>query len=134
MKKTLVLLFATILCTCSYAQSVEPSKYQKKQASKYTDELVKYLSDIVPEQEKSIYQLNLNISIQFDSLRKLKLETNEYKKAAREIFINKEKQLKKLLTINQFDEYAMMQDEKKAEYIKKKQDQQKIVADSIKVQ
>jgi hypothetical protein len=130
MKKIILITSLLLLAVASFAQTSEPSKYQKKQATKYTKELTDYISNITDDQKTAIYNINLNISLQFDSLKKLQLETVDYKKAARNIFVFKDDQLKKILSVNQFDEYVMMKDEKKEEYLKKKAAQQKIVADS----
>jgi|688.fasta_scaffold962063_1 hypothetical protein len=133
MKKSILIACALCISIASYAQSKAPSKYTTKQAQKYTNEIVEYVSDVLAEQQKLIYQMNVDVSMKFDSLKKLDLEQYEYKAAARAIFKYKDETMKAILNESQFDEYLMMQDEKRQAY-KNKMKAKAAAADSIKTQ
>jgi hypothetical protein len=121
--RKIILFFALLTINGGLlAQKNEPSKYAKKQAQKYTNELVEYISDVQAGQQQQLFQMNLQVSDRFDSLKKLELEKPDYKKAARAIMEWKDAEVKKIFNENQYDEYLMMKAEKFEEYKKKKKE------------
>jgi hypothetical protein len=120
MKKILATIVLLGLLFNVQAQSKSENKYLVKRAEKFTKELVDYIADITTEQKKMLFDANYNITLQFDSIKKARLETQDYKDASKQIFKNRDAMMKKILNITQYDDYIMYRDEKKQEYFAKK--------------
>jgi hypothetical protein len=123
-----------LLCTVSI-QFINAQNYYKKKtvderAQKFTTEIADYVIGISDSQRLQLLVINKLTTVQFDSLKNLKLETEAYKPAARSIFKQRDASIKVLFTIKQYDEFMMQQAEKREESFKRKQI--KNVADSIK--
>jgi uncharacterized protein (DUF4213/DUF364 family) len=80
-----------------------------------------------------IYQINLQISNKFDSLKSLGLSKDNYRPAAKAIMQWKDSELKKALTIGQYDDYVLMKDEKFEVYKKKQkaEREKRLLMDSV---
>ncbi len=114
----------TILCICTtilcHAQNKKNEAYLQKRALKFTEEITNYIPSISAEQKTKLIAINYTVSTQFDSIKNANLESVDYKKASRQIFVQRDVAIKKILTVVQYDDYLLMQEEKKQEYFKKK--------------
>jgi hypothetical protein len=117
------LLLLCVLCL-SMLSATAQNKYKKQtleeRAIKFTKEITDYVSNISPEQNASLLAVNKSVTQQFDSLKALQLASEEYKPAARSIFKNRDAAIKVILNANQFDEFMMLQAEKREAAFKKK--------------
>ena len=57
MKKSILIACALCISIASYAQSKAPSKYTTKQAQKYTNEIIEYVSNVMAEKQKLVEQI-----------------------------------------------------------------------------
>jgi hypothetical protein len=109
-----------ITCNVSTAQSSYKKKTLEERSAKFTKEITDYVSNITPAQNTALLEINKQVTQQFDSLKALHLESDEYKPAARNVFKTRDMQIKALLDAKQFDEFMMLQAEKReAAYNKK---------------
>ncbi len=122
-----IILFLSIGIS-SYAQYKPYKKYPslRERSQKYTKEITDYVSGITPSQDSALLAINIDITTQFDSLKKLKLESDLYRPAARAIFVARDENISKILNEKQFDEFLMLQEEKRMTSYKRKQEQIKI--------
>jgi hypothetical protein len=129
MKKLILILF---VCAsfCSNAQSAYQRKTIEDRAQKFTKEISDYVATLSDSQKIKLFAINRTVTMQFDSLKNLKLESNDYKPAARMIFKNRDAAIKNIFSAIQFDDFMMQQAEKREESYKRKKE--KMAADSLK--
>ncbi|MFM2386589.1 MAG: hypothetical protein RL660_1346 [Bacteroidota bacterium] len=121
MKKKLILLaFTLITVSTSFAQTSKKQRSAESRSEYFTKEIVNYLTRCDSATAKKIYEVNLVVTKQFDSLKALNLSSEDYKPAASKIYKNRDAAMKAILTPFQYDEYMMLQAEKKQAYKEKK--------------
>jgi hypothetical protein len=124
MQKNLInLLLTLLLVTCATTVQAQNKKAKSKlenRAQFFTKEITDYLTKIDSPQTKQLYDINLQVSIAFDSLKTLNLPSEEYRPAAASIYKNRDAAVKLVLNKFQYDEYLMLQAEKKQAYREKK--------------
>jgi ABC-type transporter MlaC component len=119
MKKVLTMLFFLVISCAIHAQSYK-RKTPEEKARKYTDELIAVIP-VDKDQEEKIFEINVIVSKQFDSLYANKPEnSNDMRKAYAVIFKTRDAAFKKVLTKEQFLRYDDWQRELREERMKKK--------------
>jgi hypothetical protein len=120
--KKLFILFA--LCINILSVNAQYKKLTlEERSAKFTKEITDYVSNITPEQNTALLEINKIVTMQFDSLKALQLESEEYKPAARNIFKTRDASIKLVLDAKQYDEFSMLQAEKRDASFKKKNEQ-----------
>jgi hypothetical protein len=129
--KYILIIVCCINMQILHAQNTYKKKSVDERAQKFTTDIADYVSGVTDSQRVKLLAINKTTTIQFDSLKNLKLESEAYRPAARGIFKQRDASIKLLFTIKQYDEFMMQQAEKREESFKKKQLQKQ--ADSSKV-
>ena len=104
MKKLNLLLSLFLLTTTMLLAQNYKRKTPEEKAKKYTDELLAQIP-LDKDQEEKIFQVNVLVSKQFDSLYTVKPEQNELRKAYAFIFKSRDAEFKKIMTKEQFLRY-----------------------------
>jgi hypothetical protein len=124
MKKIILIIISSLAF-----QFTSNAQYKKRsledRSAFFTKEIVDYIPSLNKTQQEQLLQINITTTAAFDSLKALKLESEDYKPAARAIFVQRDASVKKILTPFQYDEYLMLQAEKKQQSIKKKEAEKK---------
>jgi hypothetical protein len=102
------------------AQSKKAKNKLESRAQFFTKEITDYLTKVDSPQVKQLFDINLRVSIEFDSLKALSLPSETYRPAAASIYKKRDAAVKLVLNKFQYDEYMMLQAEKKQAYIEKK--------------
>ena len=113
MKDTTLLFSFLLICVSAnlFAQNYKKRSPEKK-ASYYTDEIVKELN-LDSSTSKKIYEINLDVSKQFDSLYATKPEKDEARKGAIFIYKKRDAAFRNVFTKTQFLMYDDIQREKR---------------------
>ncbi len=126
MKKLLsLLLIIASTFSATTAQTTYKKKTLEERSAKFTKEITDYISNVTPEQNTALLEINKNVTMQFDSLKALQLESDEYKPAARNVFKTRDAAIKLVFDAKQFDEFLMLQAEKRDAAYKKKNEANK---------
>jgi hypothetical protein len=124
MKHLIIVLVALFSISLnSQAQNTYKKRTADEKAIFFTKEITDYLGNASDEQTAQLVQINKTTTLAFDSLKALQLESNDYKPAARGIFVTRDEAIKKVLTPAQWDEYLMLQAEKRVIAKKKREAQ-----------
>jgi hypothetical protein len=102
------------------AQSKKTKNKLESRAQFFTKEITDYLTKVDSPQIKQLFDINLRVSVEFDSLKGLNLPSETYRPAAASIYKKRDAAVKLVLDKRQYDEYMMLQAEKKQAYIEKK--------------
>jgi hypothetical protein len=114
------------------AQGKRAKRTVADKAAYFTKEITDYVSNIDSNQYQQLLQINIAVTNSFDSVRNLGLEPIEARPAMKGIYANRDAAVKKVLNEQQYDEYMMLQAEKREEQRKKWQSkQQGMPADSL---
>ena len=127
MKKLNLLLSLFLLTTTMLLAQNYKRKTPEEKAKKYTDELLAQIP-LEKEQEEKVFQVNVLVSKQFDSLYTVKPEQNELRKAYAFIFKSRDAEFKKIMTKEQFlryDDWQRELREKRAEAKRLKEESEK---------
>jgi hypothetical protein len=117
--KNAILFFLCFLSIQSFAQGYKKRTVEEK-AAYFTKEIVDYIPSLTDSQQSQLLLINIQVTKSFDSIKSLKLEEVDYKKAARAIFVTKGEFLKNLFTPQQYDEFLMLEAEKRERKKEKK--------------
>jgi hypothetical protein len=117
-KHILVSIALVLFSITSIAQGRKAKLTLDEKANKYTKEISDYVSNVDSNQYTKLLTINKQVSQKFDSLYHLELEYSEKRGATKQV-----------LNAKQFDEFLMLQAEKKAEAAKRWK-QKSEVADS----
>lgn len=118
MKIINLLLIILHLSVLGYSQEYK-RKTPEEKAKKYTMEMVEEIK-LDKDQEEKIYEINLNVSKQFDSLYASKPEKDILKKNTIDILRARDVEFRKVLTTEQFLRFDDIQREKREKKQKEK--------------
>jgi hypothetical protein len=124
-----IFLFGSIFFSSLVAQAqFQKGKYKKQtleeRVEKYTAEITSYVSNVTDSQKVALFAINKAVTLKFDSIKNLELDPVDYRPAARSVFVYRDAAIKKVLNETQYDEYLMLQAEKKEAAFKRRSQQQ----------
>ena len=114
------LLFVAGLCTAQSFQRKTP----EQKARKYTDEL-KALTPLDSVSEEKIFQINVQVSRQIDSLYAAKPDKNDMRKAFAILFSSRDTAFRRIMNTEQFLRYDDWQRELREKRLREKQEREK---------
>ncbi len=124
MKKVIVLLGGLVCVYLTYGQGYK-KRSPEERARYYTDEMVRDIKlDAI--QEEKIYQINLMVSNQFDSLYLAQKDKDLSKQGAVHIYKKRDQQYRKVLTNEQFLRYDDIQRARREKKQQEKLEKEKI--------
>jgi glucan biosynthesis protein len=116
------------------AQSKKSFKSVESRSAYFTKEITDYVTRVDSVQAKQILDINIEVTRKFDSLKGKDLPSEEYRPAAAAIYRERDAAIKKVLSAFQYDEYMMLQAEKKKAYIDKKKAKEAAADSAVKGQ
>lgn len=111
MKYIMNIIALTLCATLSFSQNYKKKTAEQK-ARFYTDQMIQELQ-LDSATSLKVYELNLLVSQQFDSLYATNPEKDDARKGAIAIYKNRDAQLRKVLTTQQFLKFDDIQREKR---------------------